>query len=181
MCHQCPNPDQGCVSPIHIHTSPAHPEGTHRQANLSRETRLTRFPRFTLQRVKEHGNIHISAGGMSFLMAQQSRCTSAAANPASGWSGGALPSLQLHQDFQSLQEDPVDRLLLVAQMDLWGLVGLVDPERKRGQISAGFLRAMLVRKKKEIGNPLTICPTSPVSPFSPGGPGRPCGGAEGEF
>lgn len=119
--------------------------------------------------------------GMSFLMAQQSRCTSAAANPASGWSGGALPSLQLHQDFQSLQEDPVDRLLLVAQMDLWGLVGLVDPERKRGQISAGFLRAMLVRKKKEIGNPLTICPTSPVSPFSPGGPGRPCGGAEGEF
>lgn len=66
---------------------------------------------------------------------------------------GALPSLLLHQDFLFPQEDPVDRLLLVAQMDLWVLVGLVDPERKGGQISDGFLRAMSVREKRNTEAP----------------------------
>lgn len=40
----------------------------------------------------------------------------------------------------------MDHLLLVAQMDLWVLVGLVGPEKKGGQISDGFLRAISVRK-----------------------------------
>lgn len=75
----------------------------------------------------------------------------------------------------------MDRLLLVAQMDLWVLVGLVDPERKGGdKFQTGFSEQMSMRKK-ETRKPLTICPTSPVSPFSPGGPGRPCGGGEEEF
>lgn len=65
---------------------------------------------------------------------------------------GALPSLLLHQGFLFLQEDPVDRLLLVAQMDLWVLVGLVGPERKGEQISDGFLRAM-PGVKEEIWKP----------------------------
>lgn len=105
--------------------------------------------------------------GKSFLLAQQSHCTSAAANPASGWSGCVLPSLQLHQGFQCLQEDPVDRLLLVAQMDLWVLVGLVDPERKGRRISAGFLRAMPVREKKnKEGSPLPSAQRR-LSPPSP--------------
>lgn len=48
----------------------------------------------------------------------------------------------------------MDHQLLVAQMDLWVLVGLVDPEGKGGQISDGFLRAMPVRKGNKSGRAL---------------------------
>lgn len=48
----------------------------------------------------------------------------------------------------------MDHQPLVAQMDLWVLVGLVDPEGKGGQISDGFLRAMPVRKGNKSGRAL---------------------------
>lgn len=186
MCHQYPNPGQGWFSPCcpstptalqHIHAAPrGHlPGGQPRQGDQAHQ-----IPQVHPAQGKRGWKYSHFCRGMSFLLAQQSHCTSAAASSCFR----LVRVLYLLSYCTRISYSPRRTLWTVCSWwprwtsgSWWAWRTLRE---RGGQISDGFLRAMSVRKK-ETWKPLTICPTSPVSPFSPGGPGRPCGGGEEEF